>query len=80
MNMLNKMYHRNFNERALGEERKKVIFILFYLHTRTQVSSTSLAGCRKSLWPETLHRPAERWNSCAQKKKKMFPGTTGKTF
>lgn len=57
MNMLNTMYHRNVNERALGRRDKKVIFILFYLHARNQVSSTSLAGYRKSLWPEMLHRP-----------------------
>lgn len=46
-----------------GRRTKKVILIIFYLHTRSHISSTALAGYWKNLWPEMLHRSG--WDGTA---------------
>lgn len=72
INVLNKIYHRNVNERALGR-RKKVIFILFYCCTHTQVShpSQGIKSCGLTI----CTGQAKRWSS--SQKEEMVPDWTG---
>lgn len=77
------MYHRNVNERALGRGEKEGNSYSFLPHVHVHMYPDLQyisAGYRKSLRPETLHRPNSVVEQQCSEKEEIFPGITGKTF